>query len=74
MGTQMQTCLVNRDINTRKSIYEYPMIFVGGSCLLAIETSKCVALSTTHAKYIVTIEVCKEVLWLKKFQHELALV
>ena len=34
---------------------------------------KCVALSTTEAKYIAANEVGKEMLWLKRFLQELAL-
>ena len=35
---------------------------------------KCVALSTTEAEYIVVMEACKEILWLKRFLYELGLV
>ena len=51
------------DIDSRKSTSGYLMIFVGG-----------VALSTIEDGYIGAIEACKEMLWLKRFLHELGLV
>ena len=33
----------------------------------------CVALSTTEAEFIATIEACKELLWMKKLLNELGL-
>ncbi|RDY02491.1 hypothetical protein CR513_14049, partial [Mucuna pruriens] len=35
---------------------------------------KCVALSTTKAKFIAITEACKELLWVKKFLQELGFV
>lgn len=32
---------------------------------------KCIALSTTKGEYIVATKACKELLWMKKFLHEL---
>ncbi|RDX60466.1 hypothetical protein CR513_61391, partial [Mucuna pruriens] len=43
------------DIDSRKSISSYLIKFAGGV--------KCVALSTTKAKFIVITEACKELLW-----------
>jgi len=32
---------------------------------------KCIALSTNEVEFIVIIEACKELLWMKKFMQEL---
>ena len=54
------------DIDSRKSTSRYLMIFVGRVVSSKLRLKKCVALSITEA--------CQEVLWLKKFIHELRLV
>ena len=61
------------DINSRKSTSEFMMAFAGGVISWQSRLQKCVAVSTTEAEYIVIVEGCKEMLWLKRFFHELGL-
>ena len=35
---------------------------------------RCIAYSTLEAKYVTTFEATKEVVWLKKFMHDLEIV
>ena len=53
------------NIDSRKSISGYLMTFVGGAVTWQSKLQKCIALSTTKAKFIAITEACKEVLWLK---------
>ncbi|GKE03965.1 putative RNA-directed DNA polymerase, partial [Tanacetum coccineum] len=50
----------------------YLMTFAGGAVSWQSRLQKCVALSTTETEYMATTEACKELLWLKRFLHELA--
>ena len=61
------------DVDSRKSTSRYLMTFAGGAVAWQSRLQKCVALSTTEAKFIAITEACKEVLWLKKFLEELGL-
>ena len=61
------------DLDGRKSKSGYLFTFVGGAVSWQSRLQKCVALSTTEAKYIAANEVGKEMLWLKRFLQELAL-
>lgn len=59
------------DLNTRKSSSGYMIYFAGGAVSWKSKLQKCVALSTTEAKFIAATEASKELLWLKKFLNEL---
>ena len=61
------------DIDTRKFTAGYMITFTGGAVSWQSKLQKCVALSTTEAEYIAVTEGCKELLWMKKFIHELGL-
>ncbi|GKA51739.1 retrovirus-related pol polyprotein from transposon TNT 1-94 [Tanacetum coccineum] len=50
---------------------EYLITFAGGAVLWQSRLQKCVALSTTEAKYVAAMKACKELLWLKMFLQEL---
>ncbi|PKI51232.1 hypothetical protein CRG98_028380 [Punica granatum] len=54
------------DIDSRKSTSGYLMTFAGGTISWQSRLQKCIALSTTEAKYIAVTEGCKEMLWLQK--------
>ena len=58
------------DLNCRKSTSRYLFTFAGGAKSWQSKLQKCVSLSTTEAKYIATIEVGKEMLWMKRFLQE----
>ena len=60
-----------RDIDNRRFTSGYWMTFSGGVVSWQSKLQKCVALSITEAKYIVAAEACKELLWMKRFIHEL---
>ncbi|GJV32620.1 putative RNA-directed DNA polymerase [Tanacetum coccineum] len=49
---------------------EYLITFAGGAVLWQSRLQKCVALSTTEAKYVAAMKACKELLWLKRFLQE----
>ena len=55
------------DINSRKSTSGYLIKFAGEAVAWQSRLQRCVALSTTEAKFIVITEACKDLLWLKKF-------
>ena len=59
------------DIDSKKSTSGYLMTFAGGAVAWQSKLQKCVALSTTEAKFIAITEACKEELWLKKYLQEL---
>lgn len=61
------------DLDSRKSTSGYMMTFAGGAVSWQSRLQKCVALSTTEAEYIAATEASKELLWMKKFLHELGL-
>ena len=61
------------DLDGWKSTSRYLFIFAGGAVSWQSRLQKCVALSTTEAKYIAVNEVGKEMLWLKQFLQELGL-
>ncbi|KAA3481135.1 Retrovirus-related Pol polyprotein from transposon TNT 1-94 [Gossypium australe] len=56
-----------RNVDLRKSTSKYVAIFLGGVVSWQSKLQKCVALSTTKAKYIAATEACKEMLWMKFF-------
>lgn len=47
--------------------------FVSGAVSWQSRLQKCIALSTTEAGYIAITKACKELLWIKKFFHELGI-
>ncbi|KAI4353150.1 hypothetical protein L6164_002120 [Bauhinia variegata] len=59
------------DVDTRKSTSSYLVNFAREVVAWQSKLQKCVALSTTEAKFIATTEACKELLWMKKFICEL---
>ena len=59
------------DVDNRKSTSGYLMTFSGGAVSWQSRLQKCVALSTTEAKYIAAAEACKELLWMKRSMQEL---
>ncbi|KAM2449967.1 hypothetical protein PS1_020004 [Malus domestica] len=61
------------DLDGIKSTSGYLFTFAGGAVSWQSKLQKCVALSTTDAKYIAATEACKELLWLKRFLQELGL-
>ena len=63
-----------RDIDSRRSTSGYSIKFAGGVMTWESKLLKCVALSTTKAKFIAITEACKELLWVKKFLQELDFV
>ncbi|KAJ6995884.1 hypothetical protein NC653_012686 [Populus alba x Populus x berolinensis] len=62
------------DVDFRKSISRYLMKFAGGAISWQSRLQKCFALFTTEAEYIALTKGGKELLWMKKFLHELGLV
>nr|GEU96520.1 retrovirus-related Pol polyprotein from transposon TNT 1-94 [Tanacetum cinerariifolium] len=54
-----------------KSTSGYLITFAGGAVSWQSRLQKCVALSTTEAEYVASMEACKELLWLKRFLQEL---
>ena len=62
------------NIDFRKSTSGYMIKFAGGAVTWQSRLQRCVALSTTEAKFIAIIEACKELLWVKKFLQELGVV
>ena len=62
-----------RDIDTRKSTSGFVVLFARGAVSWQSKLQKCIALSTTEAEYVATTELCKEMLWMKKFMQELGL-
>ena len=61
------------DLDCRKSTYGYLFTFAGGAISWQSKLQKCVSLSTTEVEYIAAIEAGKEMLWMKRFLHELDL-
>ena len=61
-------------IDSKKSTLGYLINFVGGVVSWQLRLQKCGALCTTKVEYIFATEACKEMLWLKRFLHELGLV
>ena len=59
------------DVDNRRSTSGYLMTFSGGVVSWQSRLQKCVALSTIEAEYIAPIKACKELLWMKRFIHEL---
>ena len=57
----------------RKSTSSFVALFAGGAVSWQSKLQKCIALSTTEAEYVATNELCKEMLWMKKFLQELGL-
>jgi len=62
------------DIDTRKSTSGYLITYAGGAVSWQSRLQKCVALSTTEAEFIASVEASKEMLWMKKFIQELGFV
>ncbi|XP_060211884.1 uncharacterized protein LOC132639459 [Lycium barbarum] len=59
------------DVDTRKSTSGYLITYAGGAVSWQSRLQKCVALSTTKAELIATVETCKELLYMKRFMEEL---
>ena len=59
------------DIDSRRSTSGYLITYAGGAVAWQSRLQKCVALSTTESEFIAATEACKEMLWMKKFVHEL---
>ena len=59
------------DIDSKKSTSGYLINFAEGVVAWKSRLQRCVALSTTEAKFIAITDACKELLWLKKFLQEL---
>lgn len=59
------------DVDSRKSTSGYLITLSGGAVSWQSRLQKCVALSTTEAEFIAATEACKELIWMKKFLHEL---
>ena len=57
------------DLDGRKSTSGYLFTFVVGAISWQSKLQKCVALSTTEAKYIAATEAGKEIVWIKVFFH-----
>ena len=62
------------DLDGRKSTFGFLFTFARGAISWQSKLQKCVALSTTKAKYIAVNEVGKEMLWMKQFPQELGLM
>ena len=60
------------DIDTRTTS-GFVALFAGGAVSWQSKLQKCIALSTTEAEYVAATELCKEMLWMKKFLQELGL-
>ena len=54
------------DVDSRKSTSSYLITLAGVVVAWQSRLQKCVALSTTEAKFIAITEACKELLWMKK--------
>lgn len=63
-----------RDVDSRKSISSYLITFIGGVVAWQSRLQKCIALSTTKAKFIAMTEACKELIWMKKFIQEIGFI
>ena len=62
-----------RNLDSRKSIFGYLFTFVGETISWQSKLQRCVSSSTKEVKYIESIEVGKEILWMKYFLQELGL-
>ncbi|OMO65301.1 DNA helicase PIF1, ATP-dependent [Corchorus capsularis] len=61
------------DLDSKKSTSGYIFTFAGGVVSWQSKLQKCVALSTMEVEYIAATEAGKEMLWMKRFLHELGL-
>ena len=61
------------DLDGRETTLRYLFTFARGVVSWQSKLQKCVALSTTEAKYIAANEAGKELFWLKRFLQELGL-
>jgi hypothetical protein len=59
-------------IDSRKSTSGYLVCFRNGAVTWQSKLQKYVALSTTEAEYIAVTEAYNELIWMKKFLHELS--
>ncbi|KAL6327047.1 hypothetical protein AAG906_013793 [Vitis piasezkii] len=59
------------DVDSRKSTLGYLITFTGGTMSWQSKLKKCFTISTIEVEFIVAIEACKELLWMKKFLNEL---
>ena len=62
------------DKDSRNSISGHLFTLRGGAVSWRSIKQKCIADSTTEAKYVATCEAAKEAVWLKKFLMELEVV
>jgi len=61
------------DMDSRRSTTCHIYTFVGVAVSWVSRLQKVVALSTIEVEYITTTEVCKEILWMRRFLEELGL-
>ena len=61
-------------IDSRKSTSGYLIPLQGGFVSWQPKLQMCVALSIRQVEYIAAIKACKELIWLKRFLHELGLM
>ena len=64
---------MSADVDTNRSTSGYVMTYAGGAVLWQSRLQKTVALSTTKAEYMATVEAGKEILWIKDFIGELGI-
>jgi len=62
------------DMDSSKSISEFLFTYAGGAISWKSRLQKCIALSTTKAKFIAATEASKELVWLKIMFEELVMV
>ena len=60
-----------RDGDSHKSTLGYLITLSGKAISWQSRLKKCVALSTAEVEFIITIEACKKLLWMKQFLTEL---
>ena len=64
---------MSANVDTSRSTSGYVMTYAGGAVSWQLRLQKTVALSTTEAEYMATVEAGKEVLWMKDFIGELGI-
>ena len=76
-GKRLLECFIDSDmsayVDTIRSSSGYVMVYAGGAVSWQSRLQKTVALSTTEAEYMATVEAGRELLWMKDFIVELAI-